>query len=73
MPDDGYNYLFHLREIRNAGGGSSFYQNPKARLDQLPRDVKVCFMFYLDYSYSLFLIEHLTILFIVLDGLYLLD
>lgn len=40
FPDDGYNYLSHLREIRNAGGGSSFYQNPKARLDQLPRDVK---------------------------------
>lgn len=47
FPDDGYNYLFHLREIRNGGGGSSFYQNPKARLDQLPRDIKVCFMFYL--------------------------
>lgn len=42
FPDDGYNYLSHLREIRVAGGGSSFYQNPKARLDQLPRDVKVC-------------------------------
>ncbi|KVI06501.1 protein LTV1 homolog [Cynara cardunculus var. scolymus] len=40
FPDDGYNYLFHLREIRNGGGGSSFYQNPKVRLDQLPRDVK---------------------------------
>ncbi|XP_071710737.1 uncharacterized protein [Rutidosis leptorrhynchoides] len=40
FPDDGYNYLSHLREIRVAGGGSSFYQNPKARLDQLPRDIK---------------------------------
>ncbi|KAD4888834.1 hypothetical protein R6Q59_034271 [Mikania micrantha] len=40
FPDDGYNYLSHLREIRNSGGGSSFYQNPKARLHQLPRDVK---------------------------------
>ncbi|KAK9066645.1 hypothetical protein SSX86_013968 [Deinandra increscens subsp. villosa] len=40
FPDDGYNYLSHLREIRISGGGSSFYQNPKARLDQLPRDVK---------------------------------
>ncbi|KAM0032886.1 putative Low temperature viability protein Ltv1 [Helianthus debilis subsp. tardiflorus] len=40
FPDDGYNYLAHLREIRVTGGGSSFYQNPKARPDQLPRDVK---------------------------------
>ncbi|XP_076958383.1 uncharacterized protein LOC143634099 [Bidens hawaiensis] len=40
FPDDGYNYLAHLREIRVAGGGSSFYQNPKASLNQLPRDVK---------------------------------
>ncbi|KAK1433624.1 hypothetical protein QVD17_10537 [Tagetes erecta] len=39
FPDDGYNYLVHLREIRNTGAGSSFYQNPKAKLDQ-PRDVK---------------------------------
>ncbi|KAI3521935.1 hypothetical protein L1887_11411 [Cichorium endivia] len=40
FPDDGYNYLSHLREIKNAGGGSSYYQNPKAMLNQLPRDVK---------------------------------
>lgn len=40
FPDDGYNYLLHLREIKNAGAGSAFYQNPKARFDQLPRDVK---------------------------------
>lgn len=40
FPDDGYNYLLHLREIKNAGAGSAFYDNPKARLDQLPRDVK---------------------------------
>ncbi|XP_039169114.1 protein LTV1 homolog [Eucalyptus grandis] len=40
FPDDGYNYLGHLREIRNAGGGSAFYQNPKARLDLVPKDVK---------------------------------
>jgi hypothetical protein len=33
--------LLHLRKIKNAGGGSAFYDNPKARLDQLPRDVKV--------------------------------
>lgn len=41
FPDDGYDYLIHLRDIKHAGGGSSFYNNPKARLDQLPRDVKV--------------------------------
>lgn len=41
FPDDGYNYLLHLREIRNTGGGSAFYQNPKARLDLVPKDVKV--------------------------------
>ncbi|XP_021894833.1 protein LTV1-like [Carica papaya] len=40
FPDDGYNYLIHLREIKNTGGGSAFYHNPKARLDQLPHDVK---------------------------------
>lgn len=45
FPDDGYNYLAHLREIKNTGGGSAFYQNPKAKLDQLPRDVKVGFLF----------------------------
>lgn len=41
FPDDGYNYLTHLREIKNSGGGSAFYHNPKTKLDQLPRDVKV--------------------------------
>ncbi|XP_077231474.1 low temperature viability protein [Tasmannia lanceolata] len=40
LPDDGYNYLLHLREIKNSGGGSSFYHNSKAKLDQLPLDVK---------------------------------
>ncbi|KAK6131246.1 hypothetical protein DH2020_035003 [Rehmannia glutinosa] len=40
FPDDGYNYLTHLREIKNTGGGSAYYQNPKATFDQLPRDVK---------------------------------
>ncbi|GAV72456.1 hypothetical protein CFOL_v3_15944 [Cephalotus follicularis] len=40
FPDDGYNYLMHLREIKNTGGGSAFYHNPKAKLDQLPHDVK---------------------------------
>lgn len=42
FPDDGYNYLMHLRDIKNRGGGSAFYHNSKAKLDQLPRDVKVC-------------------------------
>lgn len=41
FPDDGYNYLAHLREIKNTGGGSAFYHNSKAKLDQLPLDVKV--------------------------------
>ncbi|KAL6009513.1 hypothetical protein ACLOJK_022742 [Asimina triloba] len=40
LPDDGYNYLLHLREIRPGGGGSSYHHNSKAKLDQLPRDVK---------------------------------
>ncbi|XP_057503665.1 uncharacterized protein LOC130787291 isoform X2 [Actinidia eriantha] len=40
FPDDGYNYLTHLREIKNTGGGSVYYHNSKAKLDQLPRDVK---------------------------------
>lgn len=40
FPDDGYNYLTHLREIKNTGGGSVYYDNPKAKLKQLPPDVK---------------------------------
>ncbi|CAN6446323.1 unnamed protein product [Victoria cruziana] len=40
FPDDGYNYLIHLKEIRQAGGGATFYPNSKARLDRLPIDVK---------------------------------
>ncbi|KAJ3683909.1 hypothetical protein LUZ60_014136 [Juncus effusus] len=40
LPDDGYNYLLHLREIRNQGAGSAYYDNPKAQLDQVPLDVK---------------------------------
>ncbi|XLS75426.1 hypothetical protein HN51_032291, partial [Arachis hypogaea] len=40
FPDDGYNYLIHLREIKNAGGGSAYYQNPKFRVEDIPRDVK---------------------------------
>ncbi|XP_057982858.1 uncharacterized protein LOC131167863 [Malania oleifera] len=40
FPDDGYNYLVHMREIKNTGGGSAFYHNSKAKLDQLPHDVK---------------------------------
>lgn len=45
FPDDGYNYLLHMREIRNTGGGSAFYENPKTRLDLVPKDVKVGFCF----------------------------
>jgi protein LTV1 len=45
LPDDGYNYLMHLREIRNEGGGSAYYQNPRARFDLVPLDVKVCACF----------------------------
>ncbi|CAL0303461.1 unnamed protein product [Lupinus luteus] len=40
FPDDGYNYLTHLREIKNAGGGSSFHHNPKFRFHDVPHDVK---------------------------------
>ncbi|KAL6959667.1 hypothetical protein U1Q18_039821 [Sarracenia purpurea var. burkii] len=40
FPDDGYSYLIHLREIKNTGGGSAYYHNEKAKLDQLPLDVK---------------------------------
>lgn len=45
FPDDGYNYLDHLREIKNAGGGSAYYENAKAKLDPVPVDVKVCAFF----------------------------
>ena len=41
FPDDGYNYLLHLREIKSTVNGSGFFQNPKAKLNQLPHDVKV--------------------------------
>ena len=48
FPDDGYNYLNHLREIKNSGAGAAFYHNPKFKLQHLPRDVKVlltlCFL-----------------------------
>lgn len=40
LPDDGYNYLAHLREIRKSGGGSNYYENSKAKLDSLPLDVR---------------------------------
>ncbi|KAK4278941.1 hypothetical protein QN277_016713 [Acacia crassicarpa] len=40
FPDDGYNYLLHMREIKNTGGGSAFYHNPKFRADLVPHDVK---------------------------------
>lgn len=39
FPDDGYNYLAHVREIT----GGSYFENPKATdVHVLPRDVKVC-------------------------------
>lgn len=41
FPDDGYNYLAHMREIKNTGAGSVYYENPKAKLDQMQNDVKV--------------------------------
>lgn len=40
LPDDGYNYLLHLREIKKSGGGSAYYENSKAKLDQISHDVK---------------------------------
>ncbi|KAG6522401.1 protein LTV1 homolog [Zingiber officinale] len=40
LPDDGYNYLIHMREIKNTGGGSSYLENPKAKLDNMTLDVK---------------------------------
>ncbi|KAL8135643.1 hypothetical protein AgCh_010327 [Apium graveolens] len=40
FPDDGYNYLAHMREIKNTGAGSVYYENPKAKLDQMQNDVK---------------------------------
>lgn len=40
FPDDGYNYLTHLRDIKNTGGGSTYFQNPKAESHKLPQDVK---------------------------------
>ncbi|KZV28851.1 hypothetical protein F511_13646 [Dorcoceras hygrometricum] len=40
FPDDGYDYLIHMREIKNKGGGSNYYDNPKASFLQLERDVK---------------------------------
>ncbi|XP_058728766.1 uncharacterized protein LOC131601062 [Vicia villosa] len=39
FPDDGYNYLFHLREIKNTGGGANFFSNPKFKLEHVS-DVK---------------------------------
>lgn len=45
LPDDGYNYLIHLRKIKNTGGGSSYFENPKAKLDRMTLDVKVCEFF----------------------------
>lgn len=46
FPDDGYNYLNHLREIRNSGGGYAYYHNSKARLDLVGADVKVAILYF---------------------------
>jgi len=40
LPDDGYNYLSHLRELRPAAA-SSFVPSSTARPEPLPLDVKV--------------------------------
>ena len=40
FPDDGYDYSYHMREIR-WGGGSDYYLNSKLKLDRVPIDVKV--------------------------------
>ena len=40
LPDDGYNYLLHLREIRKSGAGSNYYENSKSKLDSVPLDVR---------------------------------
>ncbi|KAL5069986.1 hypothetical protein RYX36_020873 [Vicia faba] len=37
--DDGYNYLFNLREIKDIGGGENFFSNPKFKLEHVS-DVK---------------------------------
>lgn len=47
FPDDGYNYLTHLREIKNSGGGSNFFTNPKFKLEHV-NDVKVLILFSFD-------------------------
>ena len=42
LPDDGYNYLSHLRELRpTAAAASSFVPSSTARPEPLPLDVKV--------------------------------
>ena len=41
FPDDGYNYLQHLREIGPSGRTGSFVPNNNLRLDLLRPDVKV--------------------------------
>lgn len=40
FPDDGYNYLMHMREIRASGGGSAFVPCRKPRLESIRPDVK---------------------------------
>ncbi|PNX61965.1 protein LTV1 [Trifolium pratense] len=52
FPDDGYNYLNHLREIKNSGGGSNYFSNPKFKLEHV-NDVKVMlFSFSLSHCWS---------------------
>jgi protein LTV1 len=44
LPDDGYNYLSHLRELRPAAAAaSSFVPSSTGRPEPLPLDVKVTF------------------------------
>ncbi|KQK21533.1 hypothetical protein BRADI_1g61380v3 [Brachypodium distachyon] len=40
LPDDGYNYLLHLRELRPTAAASSFVPSHIARPEPLPLDVK---------------------------------
>lgn len=42
FPDDGYDYLQHLREIGTSGRIGSFVPINRVRLDPLHPDVKVC-------------------------------
>lgn len=41
FPNNGNNYLAHLREAKNTGGDSMYYENPKAKLDHIQHEMKV--------------------------------